>query len=254
MGSAARWLIFVFCKLAFRNRLLLAKRNLLESSISTSVAEAGQIANACFKLAANSATRLILEQTPVKPTLKDIPEGLNHKGTALLLSGHFLNIEEGAEALAGLFDQPIGYVYQPAPTGFLRDWLKRHRLKAGLTPATFKELARALRVEEVSTLWSIAPDLRPSDTGQESSISFLGKPTRFHTGWIRLAQKHRLPVYYWHLDEQQQKPQIEIVLISENAADESHESILQAYVRQLESTIENNPDNWVWFHDRWQNK
>jgi KDO2-lipid IV(A) lauroyltransferase len=48
--------------------------------------------------------------------------------------------------------------------------------------------------------------------------------------------------------------EVDVTLITENAAETAEMEITEAHVRLLEETIRRNPQYWLWSHRRWKHK
>jgi KDO2-lipid IV(A) lauroyltransferase len=70
-----------------------------------------------------------------------------------------------------------------------------------------------------------------------------------------LANRYNTAVLYYEIRRVKRGYyEVDVTLITENAAETADMEITEAHVRLLEETIRRNPQYWLWSHRRWKHK
>jgi len=88
-------------------------------------------------------------------------------------------------------------------------------------------------------------------------VKFFNKDVSVYTGPAALALKTKAPILYGiSVRQKDYKYKTELVEISkDNLPDDDEEKIIelsQRHTAYLEKVIRENPEQWLWMHDRWK--
>lgn len=100
----------------------------------------------------------------------------------------------------------------------------------------------------------LAADQTPAQSAQLWT-TFLNQETPFFAGAAKIAIKTNQPVFYLDVKKTGRgKYHADIIELVAEPARETEESILLKYVEQIEKTIRETPQYWLWSHRRWKHQ
>ena len=103
------------------------------------------------------------------------------------------------------------------------------------------------------TVTGFMSDQRPRKSDPVHIISFLRRPTAVITGTATLACRMSTGVVYWDIiHERRGHYRIITRPIAFNASSMTPEEVTDKYFKLLEQTIDRDPANWLWSHNRWK--
>lgn len=174
----------------------------------------------------------------------------------ILLSAHFGNWEFGANSVAMQMNQKILVVVKPLRNPFVTDWMNKRRTKWNNDVVSLgisiRQIYKALKQNNIVGL---VADQRGS---QDSiKLEFFGRKTSVQIGPAVLAIKTGAPlIYIIPVREKDFSYKAEIVEISTENLPESEEEKIEEITRRstqyLEKIISENPEQWLWMHNRWK--
>lgn len=98
-------------------------------------------------------------------------------------------------------------------------------------------------------------DQKPSPNNAHYWTTFLNQETSFLDGSEVLARKFNYPVVYFYIRSPHRGYyEVDIQMISEHPQDERPFAITEKYARILEQNILQQPQLWLWTHNRWKFK
>lgn len=171
----------------------------------------------------------------------------------LFVTGHVGNWElmSWAVRVAGIPSAPVGRSsYDPELNALIERW--RRRWGAGMlwreSPTIGDEIVAGVeRGVSIGLLIDQATDL-PS-----VRVPFFGRPARTVIGPARLALAHRIPVVVGWI---RRRPEgYHVIEIRESPAPDGPDPAVAwtaAWTATLERAIRDEPEQWVWMHERWR--
>lgn len=196
----------------------------------------------------------------VRSRVRFAPGAIERFGAAagsgvLFVTGHVGNWELLAWAieLAGIRSASVGrQSYDPGLTALIGAWRGRWgaRVLWRESPAAGREILGALGEGiSVGVLIDQATDL-PS-----VSVPFFGRPARTVAGPARLALAHRIPVVVGWIRRRPDGLHVVEIEPSEPPAPHARDPVSSwtaSWTGMLERAVRDEPDQWVWMHDRWR--
>ncbi|MEZ5195809.1 MAG: lysophospholipid acyltransferase family protein [Bacteroidales bacterium] len=84
-------------------------------------------------------------------------------------------------------------------------------------------------------------------------MDFLGRDTAFLHGPENYARQYNIPLMYTKI-ERVKRGYYELTLsvLADNPTELEKGVITQRYAKELESQINQQPENWLWSHKRWK--
>jgi Kdo2-lipid IVA lauroyltransferase/acyltransferase len=130
----------------------------------------------------------------------------------------------------------------------------RHRFNPGGTipfQHTYRTLIRNRK--EMITLTALAADQTPTRAEINYWSRFLNQDTPFFMGVEKLAKSLDFSVVYMDIHRTGRGMYSgEIQLITHDPKGTAETEITEKYIRMLEASIRQRPDNWLWSHKRWK--
>jgi KDO2-lipid IV(A) lauroyltransferase len=174
----------------------------------------------------------------------------------ILLSSHFGNWEFGAISMAMQVHLPFSVIVKPLRNPLVYEWMNNFRTKFGneVVPLgiSIRKTYQTLKQKKVVAM---VADQRGPREGVR--VDFFGRKVSVYTGPASLALKTGAPLICGIAVRQKDyKYKMDLVEISQQNLPESEEEkileISQRYTSYLEKVIRENPEQWLWMHNRWK--
>lgn len=111
----------------------------------------------------------------------------------------------------------------------------------------------ANRAKKIPQLIGMLADQKPNPQYTNYWTEFLHQDTGFLDGSEHLARKFDYPVVFFFVRSTKRGYyDVDIRLISEHPNEEAPYSITEKYARLLEQNIQEQPELWLWTHNRWK--
>jgi len=187
----------------------------------------------------------------------EIFEDLYRKGKQVFgAAGHYGNWEWMAS-----LEHTISYhhapLYQILENKFSDKLFYGLRTKYGADPIPAHSVIRVLlqyMKENRLTIFGFMTDQSPGPEAQYWT-TFLNQDTPVYIGIEKLAKRYNTAVVYYEIQRVKRGYyEVEVTLITENAAETADHEITDKHVQLLEQTIRRNPQYWLWSHKRWKHK
>ncbi len=198
-----------------------------------------------------------IEKVVVLDGNENFLEGQRRGKGVLFLTGHF-SAWELAPFAHSLYGYPLHFLVRAIDNPRVNELVSRYRSLSGNVAIEKNESARAiLRVMRDAGTVGILMD---QNTMPEESVfvDFFGIPASTTSGFARLALRTDaavVPVYvFWSAEEQKYhlrfEPPLELTRSGDNERD-ILENTAQ-FNQMIEGIIRQNPDGWIWVHQRWR--
>ncbi len=184
-----------------------------------------------------------------------VTDYLRNDQPVLLLAAHFCNWEWLLLASC-LHLGPLDAVYKPLKHRDFDRLLLDMRTRFGATLIPVQDfLLETVRRRSLVRAVAMVTDQAPHQEQEKLWLNFLGQPTAFHPGVDKIARIVRYPVVFVHM-HRVSRGYYRIVLkrIAEPPYAQTGQQVAEAYVRELESQVSANPENWLWVYERWRYK
>lgn len=185
-----------------------------------------------------------------------IIEKYNEGKGIILLSSHYGNWEFIAISVALQVKVPFSVIVKPLRNPYVYDWMNRARTKFGneIVPLGISIRKTYQTLKEKKIVAMVADQRGPKEGVR---VSFFGRQVSVYTGPAALALKTGSPIIFG-VPVRQKNYKYRTVLIEISMSDlpESDEDkikeISQRHTSYLEKIIRENPEQWLWMHDRWK--
>ena len=185
-----------------------------------------------------------------------IIEKYNEGKGIILLSSHYGNWEFIAISVALQVKISSSVIVKPLRNPYVYDWMNKARTKFGneIVPLGIS-IRKTYQTLKEKKIVAMVADQRGPQEGVR--VNFFGKQVSVYTGPAALALKTGSPIIFGvPVRQKNYKYRTVLVEISQNDLPESYEDkikeISQRHTSYLEKIIRENPEQWLWMHDRWK--
>lgn len=111
----------------------------------------------------------------------------------------------------------------------------------------------ANRVQKIPQMIGMLADQKPNPKYTHYWTEFLHQDTGFVDGSEQLGRKFNYPIVFFYVTSPKRGYyNVDIRLLSEHPGEEAPYSITEKYARMLEQNIIEQPELWLWTHNRWK--
>ena len=184
-----------------------------------------------------------------------IIDRVNHGEIVILISGHFINWEAYVIGFKALVDTRLETVYSRLSNRFFDSLMMNIRGRFGGTLVEKSNFGRNfLEKRNVPRAIGLAADQRPGNKEIRYSAEFMNRETAFFEGPEKLAKRNGYAVYYCNMKRPKRghyTMTYELVCEPPYTDAPSH-SITDAFIRITEKGIREQPEIYLWSHNRWK--
>ena len=185
-----------------------------------------------------------------------IIEKYNEGKGVILLSSHYGNWEFIAISVALQIKIPFSVIVKPLRNTYVYDWMNRARTRFGneIVPLGISIRKTYQTLKEKKIVAMVADQRGPREGVR---VDFFNREVPVYTGPAALALKMGAPIIFGiPVRQKNYKYRTLLVEISQNDLPENYEDkikeISQRHTSYLEKVIRENPEQWLWMHDRWK--
>ena len=249
-----------FYILKYRKKVVFA--NLANSFPEKSMEEIRTIAkkfykNFCDVLAETVKGQTMSEQSLAKRFEVINPEFLNglfEQGRSVISIGaHYANSEWG-KILGRKLKHPMIIIYSPFMNQRLDRYNNKTRVKYGMKLVPLSQTIRVFNeLKGAPHCFIMGVDQRPFDPKNALWFRFLNQETPFHKGYETIARKFNIPVVFSEIQRKKRGYYtLRYLMLCDDPSAAGEGSIVEGFVKTLETIIRKKPEDWLWSHDRWK--
>ena len=190
--------------------------------------------------------------------LENLKKALEKNRGIILFGAHFGNWELSVIAISLLL-KPLIVIYRPLDSGILDDLVMTVRSSTGNAPIpkdrAMRQMLRSIKKNEILGIL-----LDQNVAWQEGVfVDFFGRPACTNNGLALLALHTNAPVipgYVLRLENGKYRLVVkeEMQIVHTGNEDEDILINTQNFTRVIEDIIRQQPDQWLWIHQRWKTK
>ncbi len=260
------WIIYVLLNYLIGYRRKVIYNNLKNSFPEKSEAEIKVIQKKFYKnfaeymvetLKSFSISQEELNKRHTYSNLHLFQDCLDEKRDVILMAGHIFNWEWFVGLGPNFKTENTVAVYHKVRNDFWNERINQIRSQFGTIPLDMKKTARFM-MNTPNTgehAYLFVADQSPKQSAIHYDLEFLNQNTPVFIGFDRIAIKKEMAVIfckmvktkqgYYHTTFERMLPEGENFEPME---------IVHKFFQNLEDTIRENPDNWLWSHKRWKYK
>ncbi len=192
----------------------------------------------------------------MKYTNPEVIESLATQGQSMIyLTSHQFNWEWLLAGACLNTSPPLYYVYQAQSSEFFDHFSNVIRMRFGALPIKREKVGREA-IKKKGTLHALAllADQFPGlDHDKRYWTTFLNQDTAFFQGINQLAIMTQYPVIFFVSRKiKRGYYENELIKIAEPPYGKNDLSIIESYIQATEKVIREQPEGWLWSHDRWK--
>ncbi len=256
-------LMFVIGYHVIRYRRTVVQQNLKNSFPEKSDTELHQIERNFFKNLCDypieTLKLMTMSEEQVRERMKyrnpEEVEKIAREGQAMIyLTAHQFNWEWMLAAACLSTTPPVYYVYQAQSSQFFDDFSNVIRQRFGAKPIRREKVGReALRIKGTVHGLALLADQFPG-LGHDKRYwtNFLHQDTAFFQGINQLAIITQYPVIFFVSRKiKRGYYENELIKIAEPPYAKTDLVVVENYIKATEKVIHEQPEGWLWSHDRW---
>ena len=179
------------------------------------------------------------------------------RGQPLLVAlAHHGNIEWLLLALCCKLGYPTEAIYRPMANPAVEKTMTKAYTRFGGKLIDDRSVIKEIMARKTQPrIVAIASDQAPNINDQKVWLDFLNQETAFFLAPDTIARFVNYPVYYLSMRRTSRgyyramfKP------IAEPPYTGKDKAIINAYIAEVERQIKDNPEDWLWIHNRWKRK
>lgn len=173
----------------------------------------------------------------------------------IAVASHYGNWEWGIQAVDGQIKHQAAALYKPLKNRFIENYSKKLREASGMKLVSIfdtKEFFQSKKEKPV--VYIMAADQYPGGMMKKAIwLEFLGRETACLHGPESYARFNNLPVVFFDVKRVKRGYyELELVKLVEDPSEEAPGEITKKYMKELEKTIIEKPEDWLWSHKRWK--
>ena len=174
----------------------------------------------------------------------------------LVMASHQFNWEWALLAGCLVLPFPVDAVYQRLKNDGFNDIMLKTRGKFGGQPIDKNQILRAiLKTKDRLRALGIVADQSPRRGSPKYWTQFMSQETAFYIGSEQIAKATKFPVYFFRVTKPKRgQYQVELVKLADPPYDKQSHNILEAYIKETERLIHDQPEGYLWSHKRWKLK
>lgn len=179
------------------------------------------------------------------------------KGESVLAcTGHYGNWELGTLALGLSISAKTIVIYKPINNKIVESWFNNLRTKFGNIFVAMRQTLRCMAsYKNEPSLLCFASDQSPTRQESKFFVTFLNQPTAALLGVEKIAKSTNRPVYYFKVSSVKMGYYtVEVLPMCLNPSLTDEGEITKLHFRFLEDIIKQQPQYWLWSHNRWKFK
>jgi KDO2-lipid IV(A) lauroyltransferase len=179
-----------------------------------------------------------------------LEKAVEEYGTFIILSAHFGNWEIIGYELASM-GYPLHVVARPQAVNQMTEFINSFREKRGSKVIMGNNIIESLKLLKKKKVVGLLSDLNAREWGYQ--VEFFGRQASFYHAPIILSERGRAPLIPAFTERQHNGTQF--IRFEQPVTWQPEASLpdkIRSYVARYENAFRRRPDQWCWFHERYQ--
>tara|TARA_Y100000994_G_scaffold247886_1_gene254278 strand:+ start:16384 stop:17205 length:822 start_codon:yes stop_codon:yes gene_type:complete len=249
-------IIYLINKIFIRYRLNIVRKNIINAYPKLTKKKTDLLISRFYKYffrnifeiikAISFSQHDVLEKIKIK-NIETIEKSIKQNKSIILIGSHYSNWEWIFLRISLIKNINLYAVYKPLSNYYFNEILLKLRKKFGANLIELNKWKYFIKKgkHSQSTFMFIA-DQVPNEKSNGKRLTFLNQSTLFYEGPEKTSYLLNADVYY--LDCQKIEKGCYLVSLNEI----NTKKVTEKYAALLEQTINTNPENWLWSHNRWK--
>lgn len=186
-----------------------------------------------------------------------IDQFVKENQSILFLTSHQFNWEWSLASGCLSLPLPVDFVYQQQSSKFFNNFSLAIRTRFGGYPILRSEVAReSIKRREVLRAIAIMADQFPGHSHDKKYwTQFMNQRTAFYQGLGQLGYLTQYPTLFFALRKiKRGYYEAEAFLVAQPPYQKDSAAIVEGYIKGVERIIKEQPEGWLWSHNRWKNR
>lgn len=181
---------------------------------------------------------------------ENLDQAFQKHGSFIILSAHFGNWEIIGYELARM-GYPLNVVVRPQAVNQMTEFMNSFRKNRGVNVIMGNNIIESLKMIKRKKIVGLLSDLNAREWGYQ--VDFFGQKASFYSAPIILSSRGKVPLIPAFAERQTDGTQ---VIRFEKPVEWGKEATMieqiEAYVERYQAAFRRRPDQWCWFHERYQ--
>lgn len=171
-----------------------------------------------------------------------------------VITGHFGNWEWGNAIVSKVLKHDQAVFYKPISNPFMDNYVEARRKRFGaIMVSIYTGRDYYTQEKEKPNAYFLVADQYPTNKTKQKVVTFFGKETPFLHGPEDFSKKLAAPVFYIDIKRIKRGYYgLKISKLTDDASKLADNELTRLYAKHLESSIKNQPEDWMWSHKRWK--
>lgn len=187
------------------------------------------------------------------------PELLNQDtsagGSSILMASHYSNWEWGVICMSSYYNRMILGFYKPIKNKYIDNYVKTKRGSERMQLVSIVDTKSVFeQYKNQACAYALVADQNPSSPNSHW-IKFLNQDTVCLHGGDKYARQTGYPVFFLDMNRVKRGHYtVDIEYLVRNPLECAEGEITKKFMARLERKLIENPNNWLWTHNRWKHK
>ena len=173
--------------------------------------------------------------------------------TVILMMGHHNNWEWAGQVISIKSKQKFVSVYKKLSSSFFDYFMYRVRAKNGADVIEMNDIIKHIYEDKECKIIGLIADQNPVVSSSTNWTHFFNKNVPVIDGPEKIARKMNLPVLFCNMSKiKDGYYAISFEVIDENPKTSNPGDITNKFFKRLEEKIKEEPNNYLWSHNRWK--
>ncbi len=177
--------------------------------------------------------------------------------SVIYLAAHQFNWEWGMVAASTALPLTMDFVYQKVNSEFFNKLILDCRSRFGAYPIERQKVAReSMARRHILRGIATVTDQYPGHSGDKKYFhKFMNQDTAFFYGVNQIAYLTQYPVFFFNIEKLKRGYyKGSFIQVGTPPYDKTDTRVIEEYINILEECIKQNPENYLWTHDRWKKR
>ncbi|MBL6874685.1 MAG: lysophospholipid acyltransferase family protein [Flavobacteriales bacterium] len=177
----------------------------------------------------------------------------NRNQTVILMMGHHNNWEWAGQIISIKSKQKFVSVYKKLSSSFFDYFMCRLRAKNGADVIEMNDIIKHIYDNKETKIIGLIADQNPVVNDTTNWTNFFDKSVPVIDGPEKIARKMNFPVLFCNMNKiKEGYYTINFEVINENPKTSNIGDITNKFFKRLEEKIKEEPNNYLWSHNRWK--
>ena len=180
---------------------------------------------------------------------------VNNNKSVIIIGGHFNNWEWAGPILSQIGNHHFVSVYKKLSNNFFNNFMIKLRSRFDIDAVEMNDLIKYLFNNDKCKMIALISDQNPVIDENTKWLSFFSHSVPVIDGPEKIAKKFNYPVLFCDIQKENNGfYNITFETLEENPKESTDGEITKKFFKRLEKQIKEDPNNYLWSHNRWKHK